>query len=775
MIQRHEKQLLKLLRFSICAVILMFTMNIVTASEISWPKIIKAPNGEITVYQPQPETLDGTTLSGRAAVSIKSKDSKRPTFGAIWITCTLEVDRDTRIAVLKDIKIPNIRFSDDIDSAVIVKITKMIEEEMPKWNLEGSMDDIITTLESANVASESKFKNDPPEIIVAYKPSILVFIDGEPVMKKMEGNDFQRIENSPFFIIYDTKKKEYYIYSETHWVTSENLKGPWVMLKKESSTLKKLREEILKANPPADPSEKEPPATIPDVIVRTKPAELIAFDGEPKFKPIENTNLLFVENTGDNVFMDIKSQNYYILVSGRWYSSKEMNGPWTFTEADKLPEDFAKIPEGSEKDAVLASVAGTNAARDAVLDAQIPQTAEVDRKTATVKVEYDGEPKFEKVDGTSMLYAVNSPQTVLKVGNKYYCVDNAIWFVSDSPKGPWQVSDTRPEEVKDIEPSSSVYNVKYVYIYDSTPDVVYVGYTPGYYGSYVYGPTVIYGTGWPYYPWYGMYYYPRPVTWGFSMSYNPWTGWGIGFGFSYGPVHMSFGGFYGGYYGGYWGCGAYHPPYYPPHHPPYYGGGYPGYGGHPPGQGSGNRPGYGGGNRPGEGGGNRPSTLPSTGTGNRGGNIYGNNRAGVNPNISNRPTAGTSDVSKGNRSSQRNANNIYTDKSGNVYKKTDKGWESRQGNDWKSADKSPTRSAKAESGYSNRSNTGNATNRANTGTSVNRPSTQSSYNRSELDRQATNRNRGTTRTNNFNSYSGGSRGGFSGGSRGGGMRGGGRR
>jgi len=83
-----------------------------------------------------------------------------------------------------------------------------------------------------------------------------------------------------------------------------------------------------------------------------------------------------------------------VLISGRWYVSKAMAGPWAFTAADKLPPDFAKIPEGSEKDIVLASVAGTDAAKEALMDAQIPQTAAVDRKTATCMVKYDGAPKF---------------------------------------------------------------------------------------------------------------------------------------------------------------------------------------------------------------------------------------------------------------------------------------------------------------------------------------------------------------------------------------------
>ena len=263
---------------------------------------------------------------------------------------------------------------------------------------------------------------------------------------------------------------------------------------------------------------------------------------------------------------------------------------------------------------VLTSVPGTEAARNALLEQAIPQTAEVVRSEAKLEVNFDGTPEFQHIANTDVSYSLNSDKSVMKIKQKYYCVDNGIWFASSSAKGPWQVSDTRPADVNEIEPSSSVYNVKYVYIYDSTPEMVYVGYTPGYYGSFVYGPTVIYGTGYPYYPWYGAYYYPRPVTYGFSVHYNPWTDWGIGYGFAYGPVHIRYGG-YGGY-GGYWGCPGYRPPYH------YHGGGYYGHGGRYPAYGGGNnsnRPGYG----------NRPSTLPSqrpsASQGNRAGNnIYGN-------------------------------------------------------------------------------------------------------------------------------------------------------
>ncbi len=691
-----------------------------------WPKIIKSPNGELTIYQPQPESVKGTFLSARAAVSVKLKDSKRPVFGAIWITTTLVVDRDTRMATLSDIKIPTIRFSDDIDSAAVIKLRKLIEEEIPKWNYEVSVDDIIATLESSDITAIDQFNNDPPEIIIAKKPTILVLIDGDPIMKDLEGYDYKRVQNSAFFIINDPKTKQYYLYGNKIWYSASDLKKSWAQVKNPSSNLLKLQGEIEKAQTEQDAdqpvTETKTATVVPSVIIRTTPAELIVTTGEPEFVPILGTNLLYVKNSENDIFMDIKSQSYFILISGRWYSSKVMEGPWSYVVMDNLPDDFARIPEGSEKDNVLSSVPGTQASREAILDSQIPQTAEVERKTATVTVEYDGEPRFEKVDGTSMLYAVNSPQTVLKMSNKYFCVDNGIWFQASGPEGPWTASETRPDEVENIEPSSPVYNVKYVYIYDVTPDIIYTGYTPGYYGCYVYGPTVIYGTGFYYHPWYGAYYYPRPVTYGFSMHYNPYTGWGMSVGVSYaGFIYISH---RHGYYGGYWGPPAYRPPY---HHYPPDGGGYYGHAA-------------------------RPVHYNNVNLHN---NIYANNRNVVKTsNV--RPSTGNAG-SRNNMPSSGGKNNVFTDKSGQVYEKTNNGWQSRQGNDWKSIDN------KSYTGTSTRPTGGNAakpstgvSNKPSTGSTA-RPSTGAasmpSFDKSAMDRASQSRDRGMTRTANSRSYS----------------------
>ncbi len=224
--------------------------------------------------------------------------------------------------------------------------------------------------------------------------------------------------------------------------------------------------------------------------------------------------------------------------------------------ADELPASFKGIPPASDIGGLRSSVAGTEEAEDAIVDAAIPQTTAIKRSEATLTVEYDGEPKFEKIEGTSVSYAVNTGAQVLSIDGRYYAVDQGVWFTSKSAKGPWEVADSIPDqEIGKIPPSSPVYNTTYVNVYESTPEVVYVGYTPGYMWSFPYYGVPVYGTGWYYPPYWGRYYYPRPPTWGFNVGYNPWTGWNFGVSWSNGffSFGMSWGGGWGGNYRP-WGC-----------------------------------------------------------------------------------------------------------------------------------------------------------------------------------------------------------------------------
>ncbi|MEK6783625.1 MAG: hypothetical protein AABY93_18120 [Bacteroidota bacterium] len=649
---------------------LVFILNVGYAQD-QWPRDIEAKQARITLYQPQPEVFSGDKLSARAAVSV-TQTSQEPIFGAVWMDARVATDRNKRIVSLVDLKVTNVKFPQAVDSVNMRKLKNLLETEIIKWDLELSLDELLATLEVTEKEKDTNdnFKTKAPEIIISSKPSVLVLIDGEPKFEKIEDTKLERVMNSPYFVVKD-KDGKHYLNADEKWYVTSSIMGEWKVTSFPPKEVKKQEEKFSKDQPVSEANkaiaENEKKKEPPQIIVRTVPAEMILTNGASVFTPIQGTQLLYVKNTVSHVFMNIETQEYFILISGRWYQSKNLNGPWIFIASDKLPADFAKIPEGSEKDIVLASVAGTPAAKEALMDAQVPQTAAVDRKTATATVKYDGEPKFELIEGTTLSYAVNTSSSVILSDKTYYACENAVWFDSKTPTGPWTVSTEVPKDVQKIPPSSPVYNVKYVYIYDSTPEVVYVGYTPGYVGCYAYGPTVVYGTGYYYNPWYGPYYYPRPVTYGMGMQYNPYMGWSIGISFHIG----------GPYYGGFYGPPMYHPPYHGYHHN-YYGGG--------------NNVRI-----------NTGDINIGNGNNNRGDNIY-DNRNGVKP--STRPSNGqasnnrpsTQPANKGQNNNARPSatpstggprnttnNNVMADKNGNVYQRQGSEWKQNNGSDWQSS------------------------------------------------------------------------------------------
>ncbi|HRH71199.1 MAG TPA: hypothetical protein PLB89_16975 [Flavobacteriales bacterium] len=715
-----------------------------------WPIILEPGDGRtVTIYQPQPESYADGRFSARAAVSGAQK-GKDPIFGAIWMQGFLEVDRDTRMGTVTELKITDMRFPDMTDTSRVRQWKDYLSAEIPKHTQPISIDRLIASLEGEEQKAPPDLKMDAPEVIYANTPSLLVFIDGEPRFQPMEKDVYERVVNTPFFIARIKDKQTFYLGTSQVWYSAKAIEGPWETTK----DVPKQLQEIAPKDTSATPLEKDANGNViaPKIIVRTKPAELVQTKGLADLKPIQGTQLLFVTNSDEDIFMDIASQQYFIVVSGRWYLAPNLEkGPWTYVPGDRLPDDFAKIPEDSEKGGVLASVPGTQAAKEAVLDAQIPQTAKVDRNSTTKTITYDGDPKWKLIEGTAIYEAENASTTVLYIRERYYACESAVWYESDVATGPWKVCAEVPKEVQDIPPSSPSYNVKYVYVYDSTPEVVYVGYTPGYTGCYVYGPTVVYGTGYYYYPWYGAMYYPRPVTYGFSMHYNPYTGWGMGFHFSTGCFSMSF---YGGGYGGYWGPPMYRPPYYG-HHGGYRGGSYRGGGNTINIDNSNNFYGdRGGGGRrdgvkpsqpiakPGQGGGaggNRPSTQPSK---------PGQGGAG------NRPS--TQPSKPGN-------NNVLTDKQGNVYRDNGKGGFQQQGANGKWQDAKPAKPSTGAVG----TQPAKPSTQPSTG-GPRRDQTMSPSTNQQLNRDMQNRQRGQQNANNYQQRSGGYSGGRGGGGYGGG-------
>ncbi|BCL76005.1 hypothetical protein JHS3_17410 [Jeongeupia sp. HS-3] len=511
---------------------------------VGWPRLVNGQNGEqIYVYQPQLDALNGNTLTGRSAVRVTGK--KDDVFGVIWFSARADIAKDQRVVTLSQYKITKASFPTATRDES--RYLSTLSGALPRAGWAVAYDALEADLQinRAEAAQAGQVvKNDPPAIIYSNRPAMLVMIDGEPALRSA-GSGLMRVINTSALIVLDEVKGDYYLWAAERWFQAKAATGPWqVATSPPTATLNPLRDGLLKDNKidpmsgkGADGKSAFAPNVVPAVYVATKPTELLQSQGEPQYSPIPGTQLLYMSNSSNDVFIQIGSQQLYVLISGRWFTASRIDGPWQYVPAGKLPTDFTRIPTDHPMAGVLVSVPGTAQASEATIANSVPQTAQIKRSTKPEAVNYDGgAAKWKSVDGTPLQYAYNTATPVIRVdSHSYYLVQNGVWFVSTSATGPWSVAAAVPAVIYTIPVSSPMHYVTYVRVYSATPSVVYVGYTPGYYGTVVSSDgVVVYGTGYVYPTYVGTVWYPAPYTYGFGAGFAWGTATGFAFGFAMG-------------------------------------------------------------------------------------------------------------------------------------------------------------------------------------------------------------------------------------------------
>ncbi|HSU04077.1 MAG TPA: hypothetical protein VLI93_00755 [Acetobacteraceae bacterium] len=535
-----------------------------------WPRTITQDGASVTIYQPQAESWpDRKTLTARAAVAITPPNSKTQILGTVDVSMNTSTDSATGMVTLTDLQLVESHFP-ALDTQKASEVTNKLRAALPQMQTrQVPLNSILLSLKQVPVSAVA-VNNDPPTIFYSSRPASLVVFDGDPVLAPVAKTGLSFAVNTNWDVFED--HGTWYLLNNGLWMSAPVATGPYSPVPRLPAAFNNLPNDAsfadarkhIPARPPASAQ------AVPTIFASTKPAEIIVTDGPPKLEMVPGTTLQRVTNTGNALFFDPAQKQYYDLISGRWFAAANLEGPWSFA-SDKLPPDFSFIPTDSPAAAVLPSVPGTVQAQQAVLKAQIPTTATLKRDAAKLNVVYSGPPKFAPIPGTSIEYAVNTADQVLKVGEKYYACYQGAWFVSNAPNGPWMLAESVPQVIYSIPPSSPLYNVTYVQVYGVTPATVTYGYTAGYMMGFVTAGVLVYGTGY-YYPPVVLHgpvpiYYPYPYSYAGSTWYNTATGaWARG-GSIYGPYYGAAGGRYynpttggwaqgGAVYGPYGGAGA---------------------------------------------------------------------------------------------------------------------------------------------------------------------------------------------------------------------------
>jgi len=726
------------------------------AQELRWPKTRTNAGGQLVMYQPQIDDWQNfQVVDGRMAFTITPAAGKEHP-GVATVRMHTSVDMDNHVVTLTNPEITSLYFP-SLDPATTAQMDKLVRSFLnPSAKFTISVDQLAASVKKKEPPKAIQVKNDPPVIFVSVRPAILLMVNGPPVLAPVGQTNIKAVVNANWPLFQDQVTSTYYLFDGKGWLQGPNFEN-W----SPTATLPAAMSQVTLSPNWSDLQQFIPPPpgstnAVPAVFYSARPAEIVVFNGRPEWIAIPGTQLSYPANTDSTVLRYNPTNTFYFLASGRWFSATSPLGPWTFATND-LPADFKRIPPDSPAGKVLTFVPGTQEAEDAVLLAQVPTTATVNATEAPkeVQVSYAGQPQFEPIQGTTMYYAVNTPNRVIQVGSQYYLCYQGLWFYGGTPNGPWVVAQTVPPVIYTIPPSSPVYNVTYVTQVESSPGYVTSSYTAGYLGTFIAGVAVgaicAGGTGWYYPPYaYGGFYYPYAATYGYHTAYNPYTGaYGYG-GSAYGPYGSAhWGESYNPNTGTYARGASVNTP----------------YGSRAAGQAY------------------NPYTGAYAAT-RQGSNAYGswgqsvyskNGETAYTQHASNAyGSVGTAETSAGGKAAASStaygntavgktaSGNMYADHNGNVYQNTGSGWEKYDNGSWNSVNKSTAQQTynqehpNTSSNYSSNeqqhpSSTGSTS-------STYHPSSESSYSHpsgsssSEVDQAAQDRSRGDTQSQRFSDY-----------------------
>jgi hypothetical protein len=449
-----------------------------------WPRAITAGGVAFEVFEPALQQWDGELLVADAVVSALPAGAPQPSAGVIRLAARTQVDRAAGLVALDDIRVTDARFqaNPEQQKAWLELLRAAAPRQVTRVSLQRLQRgaDLVRARESGS----AKVVPGNPRIVLARNPVAVVNIDGEPRLVPITGTALQGVINTRALLL-KAPDGRYYLRVYDGWMSAPVLRGPWTVAKAPKGAdvatgmaTEGGRADLLQGTP--NPKTGKLPSLskqIPNVVVTTQLTVVIGVNGAAKWAPIPGTQLQYVTNTKANVFRDAAAKRLYILARGRWFVGTATGAATAeFVPATKLPADFGRIPSGHPKAGVRAYLEeAPESALEAI--AETPSVKAVSRKEAKFNVTYDGDPRLKPIEGTGLSYVVNASAPVIRLSpQRFYGVQNAVWFTAERLIGPWTLADEVPPEIYAIPPSSPIYHAVNSRVYASSTDKVYYGY-----------------------------------------------------------------------------------------------------------------------------------------------------------------------------------------------------------------------------------------------------------------------------------------------------------
>src|SRR5271168_3362170 len=159
-------------------VLVMASATLALGQDPGWPRQIKTQGGTLTYYQPQVDDWKNfTDLTWRMAFSLVPAGGKE-VVGVVEMQGHTDVDNDTKLVLISNLQVTGTHFP-SLDPASAASMDQLVRTFLPP-TVTISLHRLVAVVQKAGTVPAVPVNNDPPVIVVAYRPSILLAVDGEP-------------------------------------------------------------------------------------------------------------------------------------------------------------------------------------------------------------------------------------------------------------------------------------------------------------------------------------------------------------------------------------------------------------------------------------------------------------------------------------------------------------------------------------------------------------------------------------------------------------------
>src|SRR6266536_1027760 len=200
------------------------------STDSSWPREKFSNGTRLIIYQPQVDDWTNfQDLSWRMAISLTPKSGKT-VLGVVEMKGNTNIDNIAKVVAITNPQVTGTYFP-SLDNATKEKMDQLFKTLVPS-TFSISLHNLIASTPKKEAPAGVQLNNDPPKIFVGYRPSILLNVNGEPVLSVVPNTNLKFVVNTQWPLFLDEGSSTYYLAVGQQWLTSSSLEGQWSATKK---------------------------------------------------------------------------------------------------------------------------------------------------------------------------------------------------------------------------------------------------------------------------------------------------------------------------------------------------------------------------------------------------------------------------------------------------------------------------------------------------------------------------------------------------------------